>query len=149
MASASERQRPDSTPPLMVLRGTVLRYVLICLLQEASPSTIPQLVAGLEQWGFAVDGRPSKTISDALRWERRRGRVERWGRGFYVAGDIPRGSEHRIVRRVAALREEARARRLEALSREGGHVESLSRRGGQQYWWDRAEANDAAGNWDD
>lgn len=103
-------------PPALVLRGTMLRYVLIRLIQMSGPATIPELVAGLRHWGFTVEGRPSKTVSDALRWERRRGRVGRRGRGLYAAGYIPRSSEHRIYCRVEELRAEA-----------------LSLRGGQKY----------------
>lgn len=80
--------------PLLVLRGTELRYALVRLAELIGPASVPELIAGLHRWGFTVDGRPSKTISDALRWERRRGRVSRWGRGYYNAGEMPRGTEH-------------------------------------------------------
>ena len=106
--------------PLLVLRGSELRYALVRLVELIGPATVPELIAGLEHWGFAVDGRPSKTVSDALRWERRRGRVSRRGRGLYNAGEMPRGTEHRIIRRVEVLREQAA---------------SLSLRGGQKYYW--------------
>jgi hypothetical protein len=122
-------QPPLDPPSPMVLRGTLLRYVLIRLLQLSSPLTIPQLVAGLQKWGFAVEGRPSKTVSDALRWERRRGRVERRGRGRYIAGDMPRSTEYRIIRRVEDLRDQAMP-----LSLEGGHDDPMSLRGGHWYW---------------
>ena len=111
------RTRPTLGDAL-VLRGTELRYVLIRLIQLTGPATIPQLVDGLGRWGFAVEGRPSKTVSDALRWERRRDRVRRRGRGLYSAGAMPRSTEHRIIWRVEALREEAA---------------ELSLRGGQKY----------------
>lgn len=93
-------------PPL-VLRGTELRYALVRLIEMIGPATVPELVAGLRHWGFAVEGRPSKTVSDALRWERRRGRVIRRDRGLYSAGAMPRSTEHRIIWRVVALREKA------------------------------------------
>ena len=51
--------------------------------------------------------RQSKSISDALRWERRYGRVGRLGRGRYGPGSMPRGTEHRIHQRVLALRARA------------------------------------------
>ena len=102
----------------LVLRGTELRYALVRLIQLIGPATIPQLVEGLQRWGFSVEGRPSKTVSDALRWERRRDRVRRRGRGLYSAGAVPRSTEHRIIWRVVALREQAA---------------SLSLRGGQKY----------------
>lgn len=102
----------------MVVRATELRYALVRLIQLIGPATVPDLLAGLRFWGLAVEGRPSKTVSDALRWERRRGRVIRRGRGLYSAGDMPRSTEHRIGCRVLALREKAG---------------TLSREGGQQY----------------
>lgn len=95
-----------TTVPTKTLRGTNLRYVLTRLLKLIGPATIPQLLAGLAEWGFTVEGRPSKTVSDALRWEMGHGRVWRIGRGRYRAGEAPRGTDHRIVQRVAALREE-------------------------------------------
>jgi hypothetical protein len=93
--------------PAKTLRGTNLRYTLIRLLQVCGPSTVNDLVAALRKWGFTVDGRPSKAVSDALRWERRRGRVRRIERGLYRAGGMPSGTEYRIIRRVSFLREEA------------------------------------------
>jgi len=95
------------TSPLKTLRSTNLRYTLTRLLQLHGPSTVDELVAALRHWGFTVDGRPSKTVSDALRWERQHDRVRKIGRGLYRAGGIPNGTEHRIVRRVAFLREKA------------------------------------------
>lgn len=118
---------PPAAPPPLILRGTVLRYVLIYLLRLQSPRTIPELITGFQQWGFAVEGRPSKTVSDALRWELRRGRVERRGRGRYIAGDVARSTEHRIIRRVEALRDQATP-----LSLRGGHNDLLSLRGGHK-----------------
>ncbi|BBY67292.1 hypothetical protein [Mycolicibacterium helvum] len=101
----------------LVLRGTELRYVLTRYLQLNGPTTVAGLVTAIDGWGFAVAGRPSKTISDALRWEIGRDRVRRRGRGRYAATlGIPRGTEHRISQRVAALRAVARE-----LSLEGGH----------------------------
>ncbi|MGV1088966.1 MAG: hypothetical protein ACOYBX_13370 [Mycobacterium sp.] len=90
-----------------ILRGTELRYVLVRLIQLMEPVTIPELLGTLREWGFTVEGRPAKTVSDALRWEQRRDRVRRRGRGLYRAGCVPRGTEHRIITRVAALRKEA------------------------------------------
>lgn len=106
-----------TSPPGIVLRGTELRYVLIRLLQLTGPATVPELADGLQRWGFTVHGRPSKTIPDALRWERRRDRVRRIDRGRYRAGGMPRSTEHRIIWRVVALREMARQ---QAVSLEGG-----------------------------
>jgi hypothetical protein len=108
----------DTTSPRgMLLRGTELRYVLIRLLQLTGPATVPELADGLQRWGFTVHGRPSKTIPDALRWERRRDRVRRIDRGRYRAGGMPRSTEHRIIWRVVALREKAQQ---QVVSLEGG-----------------------------
>lgn len=118
-----------------VLRGTELRYALVRLTQLTGPASVPELITGLAHWGFAVDGRPSKTVSDALRWERRRGRVLRRGRGLYGAGEMPRSTEHRIISRVMAMRAE---------------VGSVSLGGGQQHHGsgepeDSGEPDDALG----
>ena len=104
--------RPPSLP--IRLRSTELRYVLTRILQLKGPSQVAEIVAELHRWGFTVAGRPSKTVSDALRWEMARGRVFRRGRGRYIAGCPPRSTEHRIIARVDALL-------TEVLSREGGH----------------------------
>jgi hypothetical protein len=96
-----------NTGPAKALRATNLRYTLTRLLQLCGPSTVDELVTALRQWGFTVDGRPSKTVSDALRWEMEHDRVRRIGRGLYRAGGMPSGTEYRIIRRVSFLREEA------------------------------------------
>jgi len=95
------------THPTKILRSTNLRYTLTRLLQLRGPSTVTELVAALAQWGFTVDGRPTKTVSDALRWEMGLDRVRRIGRGRYRAGCMPSGTEYRIMRRVLFLRHEA------------------------------------------
>jgi hypothetical protein len=97
------------------LRGIELRYALTMHLCLHGPASITELVDALAWHGFAVSGRASKSISDALRWEMGYGRVRRIGRGRYGPGDVPRGTEHRIHKRVMALR----------------HIAQLSLRGGQ------------------
>jgi hypothetical protein len=94
----------------MKLRGTELRYVLTMHLASHGPASIPELADALAWHGFAVAGRPSKSISDALRWEMGYGRVRRLRRGRYGPGWMPRGTEHRIHKRVMALRHQARCR---------------------------------------
>lgn len=93
------------------LRGLDLRYTLTRLLQLCGQMTVTELCAELHHWGFAVAGRPTKTVSDALRWEMQRDRVVRRGRGLYSAGYAPRGTEHRIITRVEVLRDEAESLR--------------------------------------
>lgn len=97
-----------------ILRGTDLRYVLTRILQLYGPCSVSELVSRLHSWGFAVEGRPSKTVSDALRWEIAHGRVCRRGRGRYLSAWAPRSTEYRIIHRVQALLDEV-------LSLEGGH----------------------------
>jgi hypothetical protein len=94
----------------MTLKGIELRYVLAMHLALHGPATVPELIDALSWHGFRVRGRPSKAVSDALRWEVERGRVYRLARGRYGPGYTPRGTEHRIHRRVLALREAARCR---------------------------------------
>ena len=93
------------------LRGRPLRYVLVTLLRDAAfdPAvantlTIAQLVSKLHAAGVVIDGRPSKVVSDALRWEVRRGRVNRLERGVYGYAGAPRSTMWRIRRRTAAVR---------------------------------------------
>lgn len=88
----------------MQLRGIELRYVLTMHLFSHGPASITDLADAVAWHGFAVAGRASKSISDALRWEMGYGRVRRLGRGLYGPGWMPRGSEHRIRKRVMALR---------------------------------------------
>lgn len=73
------------------------------------PATVDALLEQLDYFDFDVAGRPSKTVSDALRTEVRRGRVRRLRRGHYGPGAMPRSTEHYIHRRALALREEAAA----------------------------------------
>lgn len=94
----------------MNLHGIELRYVLTMQLAVHGPATIAELMDALKWHSFSVRGRPSKAISDALRWEIEHGRVRRLGRGRYGPGCMPRGTEHRIHQRVLALREAAGCR---------------------------------------
>jgi hypothetical protein len=92
---------------MKTLRGIELRYVLTMHLFKQGRSTISELRDALARHGFDVARPAPKSVSDALRWERRRGRVRRLGRGLYGPGQMPRGTEHRIHYRVLALRAEA------------------------------------------
>jgi hypothetical protein len=92
------------------LRGIELRYALTMHLFGHGPATLAELADALAWHGFAVGGRASKTLSDALRWEMGYGRVRRLGRGRYGPGWMPRGTEHRIRKRLLALREQAGCR---------------------------------------
>jgi hypothetical protein len=90
-----------------VLRGIELRYVLTTNLAVHGAAAIFDMVELLEYQGFTVAGRASKAVSDALRWEVRRGRVRRLRRGLYGPGQMPRSTEHYIHKRFMALRDEA------------------------------------------
>jgi hypothetical protein len=74
---------------------------------------IAELIDALSRFGFEFAGRPSKAISDALRWEMRYGRVRRHARGMYGPGSMPRSTEYRIRQRELALRDAAERYRAE------------------------------------
>ncbi len=89
---------------MYTLRGIELRYVLTMHLARHGRSSIRQLVDALAFHGFTADHPVNKSVSDALRWERRRGRVRHIKYGVYGPGEMPRGTEHRIRLRELALR---------------------------------------------
>jgi hypothetical protein len=111
---ASERKRgvvrPVGHSPSMNnskrVRGTELRYLLTMHLFVHGPATVSDLVEALTSQGCEI-GYGTKVVSDALRWEVRRGRVYRRGRGRYGPGWMPRSTEYRIHKRVLALRNDA------------------------------------------
>jgi hypothetical protein len=90
------------------LHGIELRYVLTLHLFQHGPATVTELIDLLGWHGFRVRGRPSKAVSNALRWEIGRGRVRRLRRGLYGPAYIPHATEYRIINRVLALREAAK-----------------------------------------
>jgi hypothetical protein len=100
-----------TTPP-RVLKGIELRYVLTHYIAIHGPKTVAELLDLLAYHNFDTGGRPSKVVSDALRWEIAHGRVRRRGWGRYGPGVIPRSTEYRIVERVITLRKEAGSLRL-------------------------------------
>lgn len=82
------------------LPGRPLRYVLVQLLHEHNgPMTVRELIAACEAHGVVFHARASKLISDALRWEVRRGRVIRLARGVYAFGAAPRSTMWGIRKR--------------------------------------------------
>ena len=85
-------------------------------LRDRGPLRVADLSELLQRDGIAVRGRPSKVISDSLRWEVRRGRVVRLGRGRYGPGRMPRGTEYRIAKRVEATIMKARSDRPDCRS---------------------------------
>jgi hypothetical protein len=91
---------------MRVLRGIELRYALTEQLAKHGKATIAELIQALAAHGFTIAGQPSKSVSDALRWEIGRGRVRRLGHGWYGPAGMPRATEHRIHKRVLQLRAE-------------------------------------------
>jgi hypothetical protein len=73
---------PTNTRPIggAELRAA-LRQILAC---SERPLTVSELHRGLLARGLRPAGRASKCISDALRWELRRGSIEQVRRGEYV-----------------------------------------------------------------
>lgn len=98
----------------VVLRWTSLRYVLTMNLAVHGTMTVKEMIALLTEQGFTTAGRPSKCLSDALRTERKMGRVWRRGRGRYGPGSMPRSTEYRIHKRWLELRAQARERQAPA-----------------------------------
>jgi hypothetical protein len=60
---------------LLTVSGTDLRYLLTAYLFDHGPATVEELVDALAYHGFRPIGRPSKAVSDALRWEMARARA--------------------------------------------------------------------------
>ncbi len=82
------------------LSGMDLRHLLTVLLLDAGQLTTDELVAAVRSSGRDVAGRASKTVSDALRWEVRKGRVVRIRRSTYAPGSMPRSTQWWMRRRV-------------------------------------------------
>ena len=77
----------DRTTPLM---GLDLRHALIHLLTtDPVGGSISALLEALAGAGFTVHGAaPKKVVSDALRWEIKKGRVRRTGWGRYAIDQL-------------------------------------------------------------
>jgi hypothetical protein len=96
----------------VILRGIELRSLLVLvLLERRRAMTVAELVDAVDRRGFALDGRPSKAVSDALRWEVGRGRVVGVRRGVYRPGHVAKVTRHRMQARVAAADRQPWARR--------------------------------------
>ena len=88
---------PDAPPPEPPLRGRALRFVLVDEMLRRHDMTVAEMVTVLvDEYGFDLGGRASKVISDALRWEVRRGRVARLARGRYRFARASRSTVRRI-----------------------------------------------------
>jgi hypothetical protein len=87
--------------------GRRLRYLLTIVLRDRRKEmSIEELVEVAAAHGLQVQGRPSKIVSDALRWEVRKGRIVRLRRGLYGPGAMPRSTDWWIR---ACLEEHERA----------------------------------------
>jgi hypothetical protein len=76
-----------------VLTGRRLRYAVALLLFEAEGTvTLDELSERLGASGYATSAEPRKVISDALRWELRRGRAIRVRRGQYRSLGLARST---------------------------------------------------------
>lgn len=85
------------------LRGINLRSWLVLELADTNgPVTVAELIGRVRMSGLRVEGRASKTISDALRWEVLRGRAVRLARGRYSIGRLARSTRHRMQHRLQA-----------------------------------------------
>jgi hypothetical protein len=85
----------------------MLRYEVCLVLRDAGqPLTISEIVARVRCDGFELPDNANKAVSDALRWELRRKRVDRVRRGLYAAGRVPRSSEFRMRRTITEARKE-------------------------------------------
>lgn len=101
----------DVPDDLVEVRGTELRYLLVVVLSDAgAPLSLAEIGRRVTLRGFAVSGRPGKAISDALRWEVRRGRARRLTRGTYGPGKVAKQTRWRMRQRLRerALRDKTR-----------------------------------------
>lgn len=116
MTTRDEASPPDTLPdtrlgaPARSLRGRDLRYLLAHILWSLPPNgsaTVAELVGHVQGLaparGFQLGPRPSKQVSDALRWEIAHGRVHRTGWGRYEPGTAPRQTRAWIRDRVHTL----------------------------------------------
>jgi hypothetical protein len=78
------------------LAGRALRFVLVAELMKRPDMTVAEMTAVVHRYGHQLTGRASKVVSDALRWEVRRGRVVRLGRGLYRFCRAPASTARRI-----------------------------------------------------
>ncbi|MGN6694728.1 MAG: hypothetical protein ACTHN0_11180 [Aquihabitans sp.] len=109
----TDRQGAGGGGAAVPLSGQGLRYALSLELRRSGELSVRALIQRLEAAGFQIVGRPSKTVSDALRWEIGNGRVVRVGRGRYRTDRIPRST----IRWMQRALEQWRARWVEAIGR--------------------------------
>ena len=106
-----ERHTSDQSAriPGAILRGGAVPYLARVAPRDAS---VTELLGHLSNLGFRFDAispydRPSKRLSDALRWSERRGFIERTSRGRYRYVHVPRTTLWRMQDRCKTfLREQ-------------------------------------------
>ena len=88
------------------LWGRGRRHFLVAVLADARrPMRVTELAERVADEPAQLKGRPSKVISDALRWEIARGRVRKIARGVYEYATAPRSTLRFIRQRVRRLRQ--------------------------------------------
>ena len=98
-----------------------LRYWLLLQIhnQPDAVHRVAELVTSINEAGFVLTGRASKTVSDALHTETARGRIQRVGWGRYrAAGTLPPTSRRRITIRLNQVTNDLRLLYLRAGQRE-------------------------------
>jgi hypothetical protein len=111
------------------MRELKLRYVLLIALEpQGSIHRVSELVDHLRALGVDLGPLPSKFVSNLLRAERNRGRVEPVAWGKYRLGYLPRTTRRR-AKLVAAAMTRPVAESVNVLSQIDGRVEQS---GGQQ-----------------
>nr|WP_078281896.1 hypothetical protein [Mycobacteroides franklinii] len=93
---------------------TELRYLLVLHIHRHGLTAVSEMITMLADIGFDVDGRPSKTVSDALRTDVKLDRVRRRGRGVYGPGALPRSTQHRMRTRTVRWMDASAASRVAA-----------------------------------
>lgn len=79
-----------------------LRYLAVAeLVQSGRSMTAKELAAVIQGRGLTIGAaQPNKAVSDALRWEVAKGRVDKPARGVFRAGRMPKSTKSWIVGRA-------------------------------------------------
>jgi hypothetical protein len=94
------------------MRELKLRYVLLIALEPpGSVHRVSELAEHLNALSFELGPLPSKFVSDLLRAERNRGRVERVAWGKYRLGYVPRTTRHRAKIVAAEMAQDSKSRK--------------------------------------
>jgi len=94
------------TAHLVPVRGIDLRYAVLLVLHRRSGRTlsVAEILDDLADRGVWPGGpRAGKAVADAMRWEVRRGRIERVDLGHYRLGRLPDTTRRRAQDCLRAL----------------------------------------------